>query len=100
MRALVRERCQRMKQLADAAALDAGAMPSYLPYNLLTQLSIPDKSVADCVESLIGAYLVSCGPKGALVFMNWLGIKVRSGWLQWATPSRWMSTLEGAEITV
>ncbi len=37
-----------------------------LPYNLLTQQSIPDKSVADAVEALIGAYLLTRGPKGAL----------------------------------
>lgn len=49
---------------------------SYVPYNLLTQQSIPDKSIADCVESLIGAYLISSGPKGALLFMMWLGLKV------------------------
>lgn len=42
----------------------------------MTQHSIPDKSIADCVEALIGAYLVACGPKGALLFMSWLGIKV------------------------
>ena len=66
-----------MKLLTEDSTLDTGALPSFLPYNLLTQHSIPDKSVADCVESLIGAYLVSCGPKGALVFMSWLGIKVR-----------------------
>ena len=27
----------------------------------LTQHSIPDKSIADCVEALIGAYLIACG---------------------------------------
>lgn len=42
----------------------------------MTQHSIPDKSIADCVEALIGAYLVACGPRGALLFMSWLGIKV------------------------
>uniref|UniRef100_T1HEL3 ribonuclease III n=1 Tax=Rhodnius prolixus TaxID=13249 RepID=T1HEL3_RHOPR len=74
-----------------------------LPYNLVTQHSIPDKSIADCVEALIGkpplnviisleyliiffiellnftqigAYLIECGPRGALIFMSWLGIKV------------------------
>ena len=51
-------------------------LPIFIPYNLLTQHSIPDKSVADCVEALIGAYLTTCGPKGALLFMSWLGIKV------------------------
>lgn len=35
-----------------------------------------DKSVADCVEALIGAYLIECGLRGALLFMAWLGIRV------------------------
>lgn len=48
----------------------------YIPYNLVTQHSIPDKSIADCVEALIGAYLIDCGPRGALLFMAWLGIRV------------------------
>lgn len=42
----------------------------------MTQHSIPDKSIADCVEALIGAYLIECGPRGALLFMAWLGIRV------------------------
>lgn len=50
--------------------------PHTIPYNLVTQHSIPDKSIADCVEALIGAYLIECGPRGALLFMAWLGIKV------------------------
>lgn len=45
-------------------------------YNLISQQSIPDKSIADCVEALIGAYLLHSGPKGALYFMRWLGLKV------------------------
>ncbi|XP_077284544.1 endoribonuclease Dcr-1 [Arctopsyche grandis] len=51
-------------------------IPCFVPYNLITQHSIPDKSVADCVEALIGAYLIECGPRGALLFMAWLGIRV------------------------
>ncbi|KAI4495974.1 hypothetical protein M0802_008189 [Mischocyttarus mexicanus] len=51
-------------------------LPYYMPYNLITQHSIPDKSIADCVEALIGAYLIACGPRGALLFMTWLGIHV------------------------
>ncbi|KAH1023571.1 hypothetical protein HUJ04_012751 [Dendroctonus ponderosae] len=51
-------------------------LPSIIPYNLVTQHSIPDKSIADCVEALIGAYLIECGPRGALLFMAWLGIRV------------------------
>jgi len=69
--------------------------PLFVPYNLVTQHSIPDKSIADCVEALIGivnmvinhqlfpkmfsfigAYLISCGARGALLFMSWLGIRV------------------------
>ncbi|KAF7267578.1 hypothetical protein GWI33_019216 [Rhynchophorus ferrugineus] len=51
-------------------------LPNVIPYNLVTQHSIPDKSIADCVEALIGAYLIECGPRGALLFMAWLGIRV------------------------
>lgn len=47
-----------------------------IPYSLQTLHSIPDKSIADCVESLIGCYLTSCGKKAALMFMSWLGLKV------------------------
>ncbi|KAJ8936484.1 hypothetical protein NQ314_012348 [Rhamnusium bicolor] len=52
------------------------ALPNIIPYNLVTQHSIPDKSIADCVEAVIGAYLIECGPRGALLFMAWLGIRV------------------------
>ena len=48
----------------------------FIPYNLVTQQSIPDKSIADSVEALIGAYLTSTGPLGALLFMSWLGVRV------------------------
>jgi endoribonuclease Dicer len=51
-------------------------IPNFIPYNLLTQHSIPDKSIADCVEALIGAYLIACGPRGALLLMTWLGVAV------------------------
>jgi endoribonuclease Dicer len=51
-------------------------LPCFIPYNLVTQHSIPDKSIADCVEALIGAYLIDCGARGALLFMAWLGIRV------------------------
>ena len=62
---------------ANAAVCTAAQdLPRFVPYNLLTQHSIPDKSIADCVEALIGAYLTGCGPRGALLFMSWLGLKV------------------------
>lgn len=47
-----------------------------VPYNLLTQHSIPNKSIADCVEALIGTYLISSGSYAAIQFMDWLGLKV------------------------
>lgn len=60
---------QIIKERTSAASSEKTAgkveeMPSFVPYNLLTQHSIPDKSIADCVEALIGAYLTSCGTKG------------------------------------
>ncbi|KAF2884859.1 hypothetical protein ILUMI_21336 [Ignelater luminosus] len=65
------EICQMVREHGEA--LD---IPSIIPYNLVTQHSIPDKSIADCVEALIGAYLIDCGPRGALLFMAWLGMRV------------------------
>ena len=37
---------------------------------------IADKSIADSMEALIGAYLISCGYVGALRFLKFLGLKV------------------------
>jgi len=80
--ALLRKKCSLEEKDGDREAGEAGggsdlqALPSFIPYNLLTQHSIPDKSIADCVEALIGAYLIACGPRGALLFMTWLGIAV------------------------
>lgn len=51
----------------------AGADIKAVKYN--TQ-EIVDKSIADSMEALIGAYLISCGYLGALRFMKFLGIKV------------------------
>lgn len=47
-----------------------------VPYDLILQHSIPDKSIADCVEALIGAYLTDAGSRAALLFMHWLGLRV------------------------
>ncbi|XP_063233868.1 endoribonuclease Dcr-1 isoform X2 [Bacillus rossius redtenbacheri] len=85
LRELSREEICRLVQQRSEALGPAGqphspcsleALPCFIPYNLITQHSIPDKSVADCVEALIGAYLIACGPRGALLFMAWLGICV------------------------
>lgn len=59
-----------------AAAVSEDTSPCFIPYNLVNQHSIPDKSIADCVEALIGSYLIDCGPRGALLFMSWIGICV------------------------
>lgn len=45
-------------------------------YDKFVQQEIGDKSVADCCESLIGAYLLSSGPRGAVKFMTWLGLRI------------------------
>lgn len=37
-----------------------------LPYNLHTQQYISDKSIADAVEALIGAHLLTLGPQPTL----------------------------------
>ncbi|CAH1790780.1 unnamed protein product [Owenia fusiformis] len=47
-----------------------------IPYNLQTQHSLPDKSIADCTEALIGCYLTTMGQHAALLFMSWLGLYV------------------------
>lgn len=72
---LVQERSEHLSSLQGDPE-NVEEMPCFIPYNLITQHSIPDKSVADCVEALIGAYLIACGPRGALLFMAWLGICV------------------------
>ncbi|GFO41771.1 endoribonuclease dicer [Plakobranchus ocellatus] len=55
----------------------AGAGGSGLiPYSLQQHHGLPDKSLADCVEALIGCYLTTCGRKAALLFMSWLGLRV------------------------
>ena len=50
-----------------------GAAPSQY-----THKSVADKSVADCVESLIGAYLSCGGMEAALSFMQWAGIELKT----------------------
>lgn len=37
---------------------------------------VTDKGVADCMEALIGAYLISGGIDAGLKFMKWVGIKI------------------------
>ncbi|CAB4055870.1 DICER1 [Lepeophtheirus salmonis] len=58
---LIQEKSRTAQQPGKSSTESVQDMPSFVPYNLLTQHSIPDKSIADCVEALIGAYLISCG---------------------------------------
>lgn len=69
---------KELKEIQANVDEDDGAesTESLIPYCLQTLHSLPDKSIADCVESLIGCYLTSCGKKVALRFMSWLGLKV------------------------
>ena len=46
------------------------------PYCLQIHHCLPDKSIADSVEALIGCYLTSCDKMAALRFMSWMGLKV------------------------
>ncbi|CDW54888.1 Dicer dimer and Helicase C and PAZ and Ribonuclea se 3 domain containing protein [Trichuris trichiura] len=49
-----------------------------IPDNLFTKQALSDKSIADCVEALIGSFLLTCGTKKAIGFIEWLGVKVAS----------------------
>ena len=64
------------QQPDDELTSPGGEQRTLIPYNLQTQHSLPDKSIADCMEALIGCYLVTCGQRAALQFMAWLGLKV------------------------
>nr|AFX89032.1 dicer 1 [Mayetiola destructor] len=64
------------EEIINGPVINRDEFPCFIPYNLVTQHSIPDKSIADCVEALIGANLIEGGPRGALLFMAWLGIRV------------------------
>ncbi|XP_051863503.1 endoribonuclease Dcr-1 [Drosophila albomicans] len=95
------------QQATNAAGLDDSNETSdfscFIPYNLVSQHSIPDKSIADCVEALIGAYLIECGPRGALLFMAWLGVRVLPYQLKQATeeePSKPGTTKPNAQNMV
>ncbi|XP_058470641.1 endoribonuclease Dicer [Solea solea] len=47
-----------------------------ISYDLHTEQCIADKSIADCVEALLGCYLTSCGERAAQMFLCSLGLKV------------------------
>lgn len=47
-----------------------------ISYDLHTEQCIADKSIADCVEALLGCYLTSCGERAAQMYLCSLGLKV------------------------
>lgn len=60
---------------------------------------VSDKGVADCVESLIGAYLVSGGIEAAIRFLKWIGIKLLCQQSQDASTSDEADSMESGEIS-
>ncbi|XP_034623922.1 endoribonuclease Dicer [Trachemys scripta elegans] len=60
-----------------------------ISYDLHTEQCIADKSIADCVEALLGCYLTSCGERAAQLFLCSLGLKV----LPVMKKTEWNSTL-------
>lgn len=57
--------------------VDAGKQS--ISYDLHTEQCIADKSIADCVEALLGCYLTSCGERAAQLFLCSLGLQVLPG---------------------
>lgn len=57
-----------------------------ISYDLHTEQCIADKSIADCVEALLGCYLTSCGERAAQMFLCSLGLKV--------SPNLWLPCFE------
>lgn len=48
-------------------------------FNPWEEHEVSDKSIADCTEALIGAYLLQCGADAAKDFLHWMGIGVHKG---------------------
>lgn len=70
--------CYTIHEEVDERVLSVKTEPdvvSKLKYKFFTKQIISDKCIADAVEALIGTYLLSCGQKGALMFMHWIGLK-------------------------
>ena len=59
---------------------------------------LSDKGVADCVESLIGAYLVSGGIEAAIRFLKWVGVKLQCQQNPESTVSDQPDSMESGEI--
>ncbi|VDK55306.1 unnamed protein product [Anisakis simplex] len=73
---------------------------SPLPYNMLTQQNLSDKSIADAVEALIGAHLLELGPSATLKFMKWMGLKVLTQPIELEAPLlRFIDTPQEPELS-
>lgn len=70
------EEIDRQQAVDEQNDISHSTKRAMIPYSLQLHHGIPDKSVADCVEALIGCYLTTCGKQAALTFMSWLGLKV------------------------
>nr|AFB82635.1 dicer-2 [Penaeus japonicus] len=62
--------------MSDDASKDEKAEKKGSCYNPWTEHEVSDKSIADCVEAIIGAYLRVCGNEAAAAFLHWLGVGV------------------------
>ncbi|XP_010485668.1 PREDICTED: endoribonuclease Dicer homolog 2-like isoform X2 [Camelina sativa] len=63
-------------QSSEAYTLVNDTLPESRNIYVTSRRNLKRKSVADVVESLIGAYLSEGGELAALLFMNWVGIKI------------------------
>ena len=63
-----------LKDVPDSYA--KSKLKSFVPYNVFNEQLIPEKSIADCVEALIGIYLTRCSSESARYFMTWMGLDV------------------------
>ena len=61
---------RKLKELKD------GKIPDSTKVQPRYHKLIPDKSIADCVEALIGLHLIKNGQICAVKFMSWLGLEV------------------------
>lgn len=82
LQGFIRDECFEPKgwmvpgQSSAAYSLVNDTLPESRNIYVASRRNLKRKSVADVVESLIGAYLSEGGELAALMFMNWVGIKV------------------------
>lgn len=85
--------------VANADALEKSDGKDKESYDKLTKQRISDKSIADCCESLIGAYLLSSGPMGAVNFMTWLGIRIMDPMMAENNDGHWLPSPRSPKAT-